>query len=146
MYCLYLCFYYLLTHAFNSAIHRFFGNITDFYTSFRILPTTISSFIPILVGRCRCLAASQAFEMRSGFLSLSVVPRGPELGCSNHLNYVILAGGASSPEWVQPTAERGGFLLCYVCCFVLFCLLACFLRSDMSAILCVRICLHSHIG
>jgi hypothetical protein len=35
---------------------------------------------------------------------------------------------ASSPEWVQPTAERGGFPLCYVCCFVFFCLLACFLR------------------
>jgi hypothetical protein len=25
-------------------------------------------------------------------------------------------------------AERGGFPLCYVCCFVFFCLLACFLR------------------
>jgi hypothetical protein len=47
------------------------------------------------------------------------------------------SNGASSPEWVQPTAERGGFLLCYVCCFVFFCLLACFLRSDLSAILCV---------
>jgi hypothetical protein len=33
----------------------------------------------------------------------------------------VFTSGASSPEWVQPTAERGGFLLCYVYCFVLFC-------------------------
>jgi hypothetical protein len=43
------------------------------------------------------------------------------------LIYCVFTSGASSAEWVQPTAERGGFPLCYVC-FVFFCLLACFLR------------------
>jgi hypothetical protein len=50
---------------------------------------------------------------------------------------MVFTSGDSSTEWVQPTAESGGFLLCYVYCFVVFCLLACFLHSDMSAILCV---------
>jgi hypothetical protein len=30
------------------------------------------------------------------------------------LRFLRITSGASSPEWVKPTAERGGFLLCYV--------------------------------